>query len=628
LKPHKRALSLFEEALMLIDEGEFEEALPTLEECMKRQPKNLEVLDTLLYVYYQLQLAHRAWKLIEKLVELRGNEKDCYNFAATSLKVGAIFTAVRAVETYLQKYPHGEYLPKLLEVKTTVDQYYQESATPEELEFAKLNITGIYLFERARILIEGAYTVEGLQAAQQAQKHLPDYLPIQNLMALGQSLLGNFEAAITTCEAVLAQDPTNIFARANLLQCQIRLGQLAAPHLAQLLQITPTSAEDWLKQLETVAMAGDDQAVYDHYRRYQTTFSEQLGAYVYHAAATACARLGNEAEARKLWHTALEQNPEFPYALNNLEDLKQPVGLRNGAWYFAVEHWLLEPWRQVINQKMTQRGVDLFVEQTPAIRVAFEKMLLQGDVFGREAALEFAAQYQLPILKEFALGKLGTDGQRLRAMHLARQIGLLPAQTPLTIYLKGTPQEVLPLPFEVHEESNADDLPVRLQQQTETIHAMLHSGRLAAALPVIETALRDFPDYPTLLNYQTLVFEGLERWQEWEALVQKTAALHPDYLFGQTSLAQFHLRHRNYAAAHAVLKPLQARPRLHISEFRVLAKMHFDLALAEKHTEIAQQWFSWVESVSPYDAIIPYMQKKLNPNGLIGRLANLFRRRT
>ena len=56
----------------------------------------------------------------------------------------------------------------------------------------------------------------------------------------------------------------------------------------------------------------------------------------------AALRLGFEDDARQYWQQALTLEPGFQWAQDNLSDLQQPIGQRNGPWAFGMGNWLTQ----------------------------------------------------------------------------------------------------------------------------------------------------------------------------------------------------------------------------------------------------------------------------------------------
>ena len=92
-----------------------------------------------------------------------------------------------------------------------------------------------------------------------------------------------------------------------------------------------------------LAFLGDDRGVvevYEEESRSGFSGDDMNAALFHHLAAAAGGRLGDERKARRLCKKALSPSPSFQPARQNLEDLDQPPGERNGPWYFELDYWL------------------------------------------------------------------------------------------------------------------------------------------------------------------------------------------------------------------------------------------------------------------------------------------------
>ncbi|WP_163699623.1 hypothetical protein [Adonisia turfae] len=111
-------------------------------------------------------------------------------------------------------------------------------------------------------------------------------------------------------------------------------------------------------------------------------------------------------------------------AKDNLNDIRNPIGQRHGAWPFSWEQWLMpasiKQFRQMVGTKLKFKNVDKTVH---AFKTFFNRhadvvdmlpnILERGGPNGQELFLSMVEQLTTPellaIVKDFALSQSGTD---------------------------------------------------------------------------------------------------------------------------------------------------------------------------------------------------------------------------
>ncbi len=107
--------------------------------------------------------------------------------------------------------------------------------------------------------------------------------------------------------------------------------------------VESNAVDSWARKAEAAAYLGDDQAILDTFRGAEQAghLKPPLGdPLLFHLAATAHMRLGDERAARKLWQRALDIAPGFRLAKENLDDLRNSIGERHTPWFFEQSNWL------------------------------------------------------------------------------------------------------------------------------------------------------------------------------------------------------------------------------------------------------------------------------------------------
>lgn len=596
----------------LFNRGKLDEAEQALTAFTRANPNVVEGWALLYELATLVQDKMLAWKSARQLVILEpGEELHRYNMAVSYAALASPFSTLKHARYYLEHFPRGAYRKQVGEIEKMSASVCEELLRGDEMAQQASNPDDLTLFEEAQILVSSGEVVEGRKLSQEAAKRLPGAPAPLNNISLAYAIEGNFAEALKITQQVLELHPENFPARCNLAQLYIRLGRdaEAQPNLDKLCQETPKNSDHWAKLIETLAIAGDDHAVVALYKRAQKHLGSDtdtlLPPLIRHFVATAHARLGNEREAKSLWQKALTQARHLRIAEDNLDDIQLPVGERNGTWYFPFHQWVMEKWvrqleqavKQSLNRRQDrlQKEIERVFQNNPALKPALSILMKQGDPVGVELMLHLASQYPLPGLRDFALGRHGSDQDRIEAAQYAAQHGLLDASQPVTLYIKGNPTELLLLNYEIYNEPVESDLPQQAQESLEAAHRALQDNQPEEALEWIAMGLEIVPEERTFLHYKAVAFSLLKRPAEAKEVIEHMAALYPDYLFARCAMAQLCVQENRLDEAEAWLKPLILLSRLHYSEFKALVLAQVALLKARGQQEGANAWLQMLQ---------------------------------
>jgi predicted Zn-dependent protease len=591
----------------LLNQGQDEEAERELLEFTHMNPDIVEGWELLLEFASIFRNQHLAWKAARQLVLLEpGEELHRYNFAVSSAALGSPFSTLKHVRYYLEHFPNGIYRRQIGEIEAVTAPVCETLLREDEMAKLAADPDDLALFEEAQVLVSSGEYVEGRKLSQEVAKRLPGAPAPLNNISLAYAVEGNLAEALKVSQQVLELHPQNLHARCNLVQVFVRLGREAEIQsvLEGLRQTTPEDPSHWGKLIETFAVAGDDAGVIDVYRRAQKHLGRKADAALlplfHHLAAVSYACLDNEREARQLWKKALAQSPSLQVAQDNLDDIQLPIGERNGAWHFPIQQWLPAQWVRQLErltssslkgrQNKLRNAIERAFQINPALETALSILLKRGDPIGREVALHVTAHYPLPGLREFALGRHGSDEDRMEAARYASEYGLIDTSQPVPLYIRGKQTELLLLNYEIYGEPVESDLPEQAQEYLEAAHEALQEKQPEEAFEWIELGLKIVPDEKTFLNYKAVAFSMQNRHNEAKAVIEHMAALYPDYLFARCGMAQYCVREKRLDEAEAWLKPLLTQTRFHHSEFKALALAQADLLKARGQKDGANAW--------------------------------------
>ncbi|MBN2548507.1 MAG: tetratricopeptide repeat protein [Anaerolineales bacterium] len=455
-----------------------------------------------------------------------------------------------------------------------------------------------------------------------------------NHLAQAAWLEGQWKRAIAVTQQVLEFEPGNLYAVRNLAQFLTGDNQTdtAAKLAHQLKQVALTTWEECLLINEALSYLGDDAGVlqtFEHTRQWEDPETPGVSmAMIYHLAAAATCRLGNESDARQLWKKSIDRHPGFSLAQDNLEDLGKPVGEKNAPWPFSLKHWLPE---RLISEflrtiELQQRGSQAamgraclrLVKRHPELENLAPRLLERGDGFCREFVLALARQAQTPVLlqaaHDFALGRYGPDQMRLEAAYLAIDNGLLPSGFH-RLWLNGQWTEILLLGIKLHHEQLYRHSQT-VQRQMEQALMAARQGEIMQAEKLLTQALETEPDSPDILYNQSALYQSQARYDQAYQLIEDIYTRYPEYLFGRVGKAQILYRKGEFEQARQVLEPLFSRKSMNHSEFDAFCAVNIELFLAEENIAKAAAWFNTWESANPQNPKLEIYRDRITPPNL------------
>ncbi len=616
------AVKALDRAYELIEDHEWDEAGEILERFVQQHPSHVDALAMLADVYQNQGRTDRLWELCIRLVQLDPRQpENWYNAMVASMVNGLPFSARRYGQHFVSTWPEHPQAKEARKILETLDKACTELLQDEHTEPGATD-EDFMLFEEAEVWMSLGRFQKVQQITQEALQRLPHAAAPRNNLSLAYSLEGKFDEAIAMAREVLAEHPDNVHALSNLAQFLVRSGQRdEALQAAERLRAEPLADEPLVaKQLEAMTFLGDDRAVIDLFEQFERTNKDRRVPLVNHLAAVAYARQGDLKRARQLWEAALKLDRNFGPARANLDDLKQPVGDQNGPWSFPFNQWVPRPWIKRLSEAMikgrrsdavAKREVERLLQTIPGLAVVIPILFERGDAEGRELALHVASTAGLPVLREFALSQNGPDSLRIRAAQEAARLGLLPRGETVPLYVQGKQTDILLMGYEIYSEPQPDKLPKRAERLLEETHEMLSQGEFREAEPLVREALSIVPNYPTFMNYLTVILTQLKRDSEAKELARKVVELHPDYLFGRCAVAQFAVREGRFDEAHQWLDPLLTQERFHISEFAAFCGAYASLLAAEKKPDAARSWLEMWKSADPDSGPLRALRRQL-----------------
>jgi len=520
------------------------------------------------------------------------------------------------------------------------DEQTQMAHFPQDEKLALL-----VLHDRARFYTESSHPEPAIAAAEAFLAQIPDFIPVLNNLSLSQFLIGAPARAVAAANKTLALDPANYHALANMVRFHFLTGQFdqARAYADRLEQVASDNADFASKQAEAFAFLGDDEKVWAAYERAQAA-PKQLLPLLLHLAAVAAYRLGDEKKSWRLWRQALKQDPTFEMAQECLAEKQLPAGERNVPWYFTLEYWLSHDVMQLLSDlgakasrmsaKSVERELMALVEERPYLMQLLPHLLERGNRSAREFALHLIHLAETPqnlqTLYDFARGRYGFDAMRMEAIQIIarRHPAMLPPTKQVPMWINGKQTEIFMLGFHISDEPEiaADVAPETLDQFEYALNLLLNN-QAAEAEPILREVIAAAPHFQSAYNQLGVALQMQERQEEAWALVEETYARFPDYLFARVALARIYAQKGQIEEARALTQPLLMLEKLHISEFRALARAEMDISLANDQPESARSWLAmWRDLEDDNPELVEWMARIEGPQYIQDQVRRLLER--
>lgn len=611
----------------LIGKGRFADARRALLALERNAPDAPALISRRLMVARGLRDMGDYAAQLDRLSKLRPDDPEvAFGLAISAQMQGHLATARRRLAGFVERWPAHEHAEEARAQSAELDELL--AANWRELGFAgEPDLELMAGSEQVQqLVIRGAWP-EAVRLAEQTLARSPQLVPLRNNLSLIYQNLGQLDRAIAEAETVLAVQPANLHALGNLTRFQVLAGRLAdgAATAERLKAIPVDRVEVALKQAEALSFLGDDAGVLAAFQQAERLDQRDIPpaerALLLHLVAAASLRQGDSVGARKRWQRAVELQPGFHLAADNLADLRRPIDERNAPWAYSIEYWISRAVLEELIAAMRQGPRDDeeaataiardFLARRPELTALAPLLLERGDGATREFMLRLASMARTPellaALRDFATGPHGPSRLRIEAAQYSIRAGLLPGGA-VPFWVDGRQSETIMLGFEISYEPIEHDTPPEVMKlQGEGAMAM-RAGQFKRAETLFKQALALRPDDPTLVNNLAGAYNQMGRADEAEALMRAVFDQHPDYLFARTNIAMFLIRDGKADEAQALLDPLLSRAKLHASEFAAIAAAQVQVLLAQDKLKGAESWLEMLVRALPDSPNLPVLR--------------------
>ncbi|WP_204104430.1 MULTISPECIES: tetratricopeptide repeat protein [Spirulina sp. CCY15215] len=614
----------------------FDQALEQLTKLNDRYPDRPEVLKYLAYTYYELEQSSLYQLSLEQWVKSAPGDRDAFfALGAAYVENDRPFLALETFRAIVEKFPNCEDTKEaegaLAELKDIIAKIVKEL----DLEVNDRTEKILILHEKTLSALAANNFAETQKYAQQLLEIEPNFASALNNLSFAYWYDNQPEAAIEVTEHCLETNPDSFHAIANYIfyrTWQVRKDEVQ--EYAEQLK-TPNDAwkkdpDYWIKAAEAFSWLEDDESVFDLYTLAETDdLLEELPGYFYHYLAAAHLRAKNDREARSFWEKALEKNPQLSIAQENLEDMKQPVGVHHSPWSFGIDHWLIDEIRLGVIDAIEETlgeidkledAVRYCLDKYPALNHLIPQMIMRGSPRSRSFAFLLAKYAKTPeilaVLRDVALSDIGPDGMRHEAGYIASKAGLMPSGK-TRMWIQGKWQEILLVGIEIN-----DDM---IDEHSEAASKLLVRGTEALqddnpkkAEEIFKKALQLEPEARDFKFNLAVSYQIQERKEEMEILCQEVYDRDPNYPFARIALAKIYLDRKEFDKAEALIEPMMQWKTMNYQAFNFLCQTNIELALAKKQPDGAISWLGMWKQVSPDHPNQDYWEERIQtPKGLI-----------
>ena len=440
--------------------GDRELALDILAEIDREYPGHEYVLNTMFQGALLLQDNEYIIIAAEGLARLRPDQPEpamdlCISYATG----GYPLLCVKKFQDFVVRFPAFKLADAMQQAFSEMKEFVPEALGLSGLGTGEEALWAGALLDEARLRLDQGNFDEARSNAEKVSAAYPTCVPALLIVISAYESEDRRNEAIPALNQILELEPENVGAFADMIHYHVLNGNLdQARSLAEhAKKLTVQSKDDTFALMKALAFLGDDEGVMGLFEcrfpwpvasrprtgifRRQAPVEEileserALTAVSYHFAAVSACRLDREDDAVTLWNHALEIEPNMDRVSQNLDDLALVPSEQNGPFAFTTTFWLpekvltgieeeLNSFRHIKRERVylpaLSELLDFIYDNYPETLTLIPSMLDRGDPRTRRIAMLLASYLDLPesggALRDFALGRRGTDAQRWAAL--------------------------------------------------------------------------------------------------------------------------------------------------------------------------------------------------------------------
>lgn len=604
------------QATTLIDKGRYQQAIQLLDPLRAEYPRSADLHALLGEACAQ---AGQLWDAVghyERALSLRD---DADLLAALGFLYLSLDLNVLALRTFRQALKAGleaTLASKLLQAI----QMLEDEITGAAVRFGRSpdkGVQGFRFFEEGQIALHQGDYARSIHLNRKATRLLVDFPAPHNNLSLALFFHGKPVAAIRTARQVVDRYPDNIQALSNLVRFLAWTGDLEGARQVweQLKPLTPHDVTTRFKMAEAAAILEADEDVYRLLIVWDEAEGEDRGQSLMATLhlAIAEANTGRRNATRRL--KALQET--IPWAEQILEALQ--AGKRGLGWtehfpYFHSTEMLPRPKLKAFFELLMRKGkmpearfrreVARYSAKFPQLVLFGKKTLLEDQQV--ETAIGLLMTLGTPeayaVLREFALGQIGDDESRRKALFALSEAGQIAEDEAVRFWQEGVWQEIKVKKYEITPGRELVYAPEVIDLLDQGIQAF-KAGRLAEAKKLYQRVLRLEPRAKEALNNLATIYARQGDHAQAQAMYRKAIELDPLYVMPRCNLAMYMLDNDQLEEAQATIDPLVDVQQLHPQEMAFLSYVRARIHLEQREFDQARAMLELALQVYPdYEA--------------------------
>ncbi len=615
-----------------ISRRDFSTALEILNELEVRWPNHRLILSQLVNLYRDLGDIGSMEKTAERWARVSPNDPDVIAQWSWSLGMaGMPALAKQAIRQFLERWPDHSLS---VGMRDDILVKCQEQAL-DLIRSLGLNDDehGWRVVETHERIFQATQRSEIDRVIQLGEAALRDQIfvtAIFNNLSEAYFHSARLPEALLTAQRAAEFAPTNLTAQFNVVRFLLLLGRREEAHRTAdvIRSIRPTRFDFWgrlvatfvlLERYDEALQVAADAKSFGEHDGWKTPDAAEL----HHATAVALANRNRISEAETEWRSALKVRLGYAWAQVNLDDLRQPVGQRNGPFLYPFANLVPRKLIDQLGAYLKQLGhvsndehslaMRRYCEEHPGLQTAIPVLLGIGDDAAREVGMTFAKLIRTPelldALRDFALGNRGTDKRRMNAIQLLREVGAELAQ-PIRFFSNGAWTEIQTLGIEVTGEAIAT-VPAHVQPQMDRGHAALQRGDFHTGERCFREVIAAEPTLAAAHNNLAVSLLSQNRDAEAEPILRHVLTFDENNAIARCHLAKLALLNDDENAAVELLKPLRCPRKFHFTEFAAMTAVDIELTLRKGNIDSAKEFLKSLEKIYPASANLPMLRSMI-----------------
>lgn len=559
--------------------------------------------------YRQTRHACREWLKVHPL-----DREVWRSYAGVCLQDGFITTGVAAAQTILNQWPDWSEASVCREIIQTANKYRTNNLAAFGPE-----LSDELLLKHEEVLdaFQGGLFENTIRLAREALVRWPQAQPIRNNLAMALGYIGKYSESAEECRHLLDTDPNNVFAWKGFVHSLFYTGRLDEARIALDSMIACHSIREGRFALtaEMLVLLGQESRLIDWaepiIRDNRDRGAEPLErGMLRHYVAASHARLGNDAEARKMWNASLQQYP-MESTRDNLAELDKPVVRRSRPSFFVLEQVcpvkLIEEVAQVVKNRSdsdSHSDVIEFVQQHPELRHVARVALELGDAdcqdFGGKLCGLIADEESLDLLESYVRHSQGDLGIRAKVSATLLKYGRI-VRGVQNQWRDGTPTDLQTIDFEICFDPMREESDPLVQRLMQRAHDEMKKGNYKKSETLWVQTLEKSPNDPSLHFNLAVCRSKMDVECDMNDAISEIHRRWPDYSFARMVCAINLATGGKTSEARELIEPIMACKKLHFTEFRQLCSCQVEIACQEEKLELARSWLQMARHVLPDD---------------------------